>query len=559
MEKKKKDPKFTSTPASASQELDTNSEHLSKEEQNQSGVAFAAKNAVTSSPSHENASSLSQQYPSIMQWPYTPQHAAEQSLISRPSIPTQAPSPVILSRYQQLPHQQPYPIQPPPHLAQSTTPFWLPQRPGYHFSSTNTPASYQPLTPLGTADANWQVSTLNGGGTSSNNQQQMPGFCYHIGYPYPGFPGPWDPSSWWCQTQQLQPACTYAYPGACSYFSSQPPPLPGCSATVEQHFQRGTIQLPAKLSQKHQQLWESQSAQNVQLWTVIGQLQSELADYKSRLLKLEAEASSAKVTGEEPTSQTIGTALAGQTSKRGRPKKPIPAVDALPSLDESHPRTRGRKPAVLKVQSETRTLNFEKECLNKVEDKGKANHSSATTQQEDDGKMTCAFINSSGDIEIDRSNPMMPPFHSQVHQDIPGVQVSSIGLNTSSDMKTSSDKPEDPKTAFSILYSHVRQIKTEGASGTYIEAATNSNLGWPSNISFEDCGRNVLNMSSQGFYDNGGVIRQVSKVIPGWSFGHEEDASRDLGDAAIGGPGKDVDVEDMEDASSGAEDCSIQR
>lgn len=161
----------------------------SKEEQNQSGVAFAAKNAVTSSPSHENASSLSQQYPSIMQWPYTPQHAAEQSLISRPSIPTQAPSPVILSRYQQLPHQQPYPIQPPPHLAQSTTPFWLPQRPGYHFSSTNTPASYQPLTPLGTADANWQVSTLNGGGTSSNNQQQMPGFCYHIGYPYPGFPG----------------------------------------------------------------------------------------------------------------------------------------------------------------------------------------------------------------------------------------------------------------------------------------------------------------------------------------------------------------------------------
>ena len=58
---------------------------------------------------------------------------------------------------------------------------------------------------------------------------------------------------------------SYAYPGACNYFSSQPPPLPGCSATVEQHFQRGTIQLPAKLSQKHHQLWENQSAQNVSI------------------------------------------------------------------------------------------------------------------------------------------------------------------------------------------------------------------------------------------------------------------------------------------------------
>ena len=302
-----------------------------------------------------------------------------------------------------------------------------------------------------------------------------------------------------------------------------------------------------------------QSAQNVQMWTVIGQLQSELADYKSRLSKLEAEASSAKVAGEEPTSQAIGTALAGQTSKRGRPKKPVPPVDSLPSCDESHPRTRGRKPAVLKVQHETRTLNFEKECLNKVEDKVKANHSSATMQQEDHGKISCVFINSNDDIEIDRSNPMMPPFHNQIHQDNPGMQVGGIGLNSSSDMKTS-DKLEDPKTAFSIMYSHVRQIRTEGPSGTYIEAAANPNLGWPSNISFEDSGRNGLNISSQGFYDHGGVIRQVGKIIPGWGFVHEEEASRDLEDAAIGGgPGKEEDGEDMEGASSGAEDCSIQR
>lgn len=104
-----------------------------------------------------------------------------------------------------------------------------------------------------------------------------------------------------------------------------------------------------------------------------------------------------------------------------------------------------------------------------------------------------------------------------------------------------------------VFYLQVRPIKTEGASGIYMETAANACLGWPANICFENPGRNVLN---GGFYING---RQVGEANPLWSFVLEEDACRDLDAAAIGVPSKDEDGEDMEDASSGAEDCSIQR
>lgn len=68
--------------------------------------------------------------------------------------------------------------------------------------------------------------------------------------------GPWNPSSWWVQQQQSIPPFTYTNPGACGYFSS--PSVPGCSAASAPSSQRGIIQPPAKLSQKHQQLWEAQ-------------------------------------------------------------------------------------------------------------------------------------------------------------------------------------------------------------------------------------------------------------------------------------------------------------
>lgn len=68
----------------------------------------------------------------------------------------------------------------------------------------------------------------------------------------------WDPSTWCVQGQQSHFPCMYTSAGGYGYFSSMPPTLPGSSASVGQSFQRGTIRPTAKLSQKHQQLWEAQ-------------------------------------------------------------------------------------------------------------------------------------------------------------------------------------------------------------------------------------------------------------------------------------------------------------
>lgn len=70
--------------------------------------------------------------------------------------------------------------------------------------------------------------------------------------------GPWDPSSWWAHGQQSQPSFNYTSPGGYGYFSSAPPAMPNCSATFGESSQRGIIRPTAKLSQKHQQLWEAQ-------------------------------------------------------------------------------------------------------------------------------------------------------------------------------------------------------------------------------------------------------------------------------------------------------------
>lgn len=69
--------------------------------------------------------------------------------------------------------------------------------------------------------------------------------------------GPWDPSSWYAQGQQSQLPSTYTSPGGYGYASAMPPSSPGCTVSLGQ-LQRGIIRPLAKLSQKHQQLWEAQ-------------------------------------------------------------------------------------------------------------------------------------------------------------------------------------------------------------------------------------------------------------------------------------------------------------
>ncbi|KAA8531509.1 hypothetical protein F0562_006138 [Nyssa sinensis] len=541
MEKKRNDYKFSSTTC---QEANETNDLSCKEDQNQPG---GGKNATIGSSSHENAPSLNQQFQPIVQWPYTTQPAVEQSpLISKPCIPDQSASPIILSMWQQSQHQQPNPTaqqfqqnQPPPHLVQSAMPFWLPQRPAYHLAGTNVPCSYNPFTPVGTSDVNWQGPSITGGGISAINQPQIPSFCYHVGYPYPG---PWDPSSWWGQPQTPS---TYTFPGACNYFSSPSQPVSGCSAAAAESFQKGIIRPPPKLSQKHQQLWEAQSAENVQLWAVVGHLQSELADYKSRLMKLEADILSLKSTAEEPAAHGTGTSLAGLPSKRGRPKRAIASVNVLPSPEEFRSRARVRKPAPCNAQYEARELNFEKVCLSKVEDKEKAFNSIANIHQVKGDKNATVYTNNSGNNQISGSGPAFD-------NHIPGLQISGVGLN-SSDLIRSDDKTEDSKAAFSFLTQHVKGIESKDASASYVGTINNGNFGWPSNIPLQDCGRGLLNISCQSFYNDGSVTGQGEKS--GWSFVNGDDSSISLANAAVGSP-KDKDEETEDDDISGAEDIA---
>ncbi|OMO56370.1 hypothetical protein CCACVL1_26591 [Corchorus capsularis] len=364
MEKKKKKQQKLAT--SSGQEPDSN-DLLGKEDENQSKEALAAKNTITDSLSEEDLSSFNEQYQhnNILQWTCSKptQNAAEQASLN-PS-PWQQVASLQPNSSNHLVHQS----QPTLHLAQSNTPFWLQQRPSFPF-----PATFQPFTSITTVDGSWQPSAILGG-TTSRSQQQVP-ICYHYG-PYPGFPGPWDPSSCWGHGQQSQPSFNCTFPGAYGYFSSAPPPTPNCSVTFGESSQRGIIRPTVKLSQKHQQLWEAQSIENVQLWSVIGQLQSEVADYKSRLTKLEAQVSSLKLSPDDPNTRVDRT-------KRGRPKRSVVSVDVSASPDESHPRAKARKRAATKAQPEARVLVFDNVALSNLEDRQKTVRSSSSNQKDND-------------------------------------------------------------------------------------------------------------------------------------------------------------------------------
>ncbi|KAJ9170495.1 hypothetical protein P3X46_018600 [Hevea brasiliensis] len=485
MERKKKDHRI----ASATTHERGSNDLLRKEEQNQSTVAFATKSMGATNPSHDDAPSLNQQSPSILQWPCcpcTPQINGERpSSSSKPCVSAQSPS-IAVSQWHQLPH---LPLNPAshqghalPHLAQSTTPFWLPQRPGYYMPGVNAP----------------HASGLVGGGTSSKDHNQFPDFCYQVGY---AFPGPWDPSSWCGHIQQSQPPSNYVFPGAYGYFSLQPPTVPDCSAPLGQSSQRGIIRAPEQLMQ---------SAENVQLWIVIGHLQSELADYKSHVTKLESEVSFLKQAMEESTAHVTGTAVSRQVSKRGRPRRSVALVDALPSPDGSQPQVRGRK-----------ACSLEKVILNKAEHK----------------------------MAINGSNVIVPSFPNQVPQEISQTQMSGVEKN---DGKTG-----DINDAFTVMNQEAKGMDNRiGFLASFLGARNNGSLGWPYTIIREGSETNDLNKSSQSFNNYGSAIRQGGRVIPGWSFVNEEDASEELEDA-VATSAKDENEEEMEDdATSGGEEIT---
>ncbi|XP_052195383.1 uncharacterized protein LOC127803299 [Diospyros lotus] len=536
MEKKRKDCKLV---FAASEEANGPNEILRKEDLNQSSVVHAAgKNVITASSSQDNAPSLNNQPQPVVQWQHTAQCVMDHqfNLIPNPCLPTQSPSPTFISQWQP-PHPH-YQQQNPsthqvqhsqfsPHLAQPVVPFLLAQRPGYHS-----------VAPVGTTEISWQGPTTAGGGISSGNQPQIPSFCYHVNYPYPGFPGPWDPTSWWAHAQL--PACTYAIPGGCGYISSLPSLMPGCSAPSSQLSQRGIIQPPEKLSQKHQRLWEAQSAENIQLWAVVGRLQSELADYKSRLMKLESEVFlSVKPTVAESKALGTGTHLAGRSSKRGRPKKPIASADAVCSPDDSRPRARGRKPAVRNVALEIKEINLRKESIIKH----KENQCHSSIQHQNDINIENNLTNCCCGMEISGT---IPTFDSRIHQHVPGLNPCSSSIFN--------NKIGDPGPEFSILPHRVKGVERKGALLDVPGTMGSESFVWTSNISSENCRRDPVNVGTRDCYNEVNVVGEGRNFMVGWNFRNEEGASAATQNAAAESPKDEEEMED--DGSSAAEDAA---
>lgn len=132
-----------------------------KEDQNQSSVGLAAEKYRTISiSSHDNVPSLNHHFQPVVHWPYTTLYAME---LQSPIV--QSPSPAA----HQVQHGLPL-----LHLAQQTMPVW----PDNTLSGVNAHVSYQPF-------------AMTGGGVPASNHAPIPSYCYHFGYPFPGFPGNW--------------------------------------------------------------------------------------------------------------------------------------------------------------------------------------------------------------------------------------------------------------------------------------------------------------------------------------------------------------------------------
>ncbi|WCJ32067.1 hypothetical protein M5689_013511 [Euphorbia peplus] len=436
-------------------------------------------------------------------------NAQNQQYSSNPCASSRSPPTVPVTQlHHQLPHltsnQHGYP---PSNQPQS---FWMPphQHPG-----GNGPPFFHSFPPH--QYPNWQP----------NDHTHVPNLHNQVGYAYPPCPGPWDPSSWWGR-----PPLAYAFPGSYSQVSQHHPMTPPCSTPSEQSSERGIIKPLAKLSQKHLQPWEAQSAENVKVWTVIDQLQSELSDFKSRVVKLEEEISSLKQTKGEPI--TCVTSTGGQPAKRGRRKRSAALVDALPSLDEPRPCTQGRK---------IREPIFEKVILSKAENNVIPVHLAALAQQ-GKGKVSNLMIGEGKGLNcsvINGSNATMPSFHNQVHKENAIMQNGGIDSN---------GKVADANDTFAIL---TKGMDHRTALASCHSASNNGSLGWPYPYAIlppQANGNIIANMNPES------VSKQGEKVNGGPGVVSEEDASGEPDDAMAAKAEDDNDEEMGEDESSSGEE-----
>ncbi|KAJ8765489.1 hypothetical protein K2173_014611 [Erythroxylum novogranatense] len=499
MERKRKEQKVSSgTP--------DHDDLQNKEEGNHPNVGpVSESNRGESPPPSDNVALLRQQNPSDLQWSYAAPNTGEQHS-SYPGRCLTPPSPhsFAVNQWHQLPYLQLNAnghLQPPP--LQTASHFWPPHHPGYYLPGMNAPAIYHPLT---TMDAHWQIPAAIGDGTSLKSYTQTPNFSYQVCYPYPGFPAlPWDPMSWGTHSQQSQPTLPCTLPGAYGNFSAQLSAMHGCSASSGQPSQRGAIRPSAKLSQKHHQLWETQSAENVQLWVAVSKLQSELADHKDHVKRLETKVSSLKEALEASKPHDTGISVPARASKRGRPRRSITSVDGLQSL-ATQPQTRGRKPTQSKFEHEGRLI-YEKVVLNKV---GNKENNCITTQQE-----------VGSNILATASNVTLPSFHNQYKEEMASIQMSEVGLKT-----------EDLNNGDTAkLFQQANGINGMNAlSSGCLGLRNNGNFRLSSCLISAEGEKDVLNVSSQSFYNNDSVPGNDGRITPDWSFANEDDASEQFED-----------------------------
>ncbi|ERN14216.1 hypothetical protein AMTRI_Chr13g90150 [Amborella trichopoda] len=528
MEKKKK----KDTPKSNPQPGTTDSGI--KDDQTQTvGASMIKRTSRTGSPSNDNLNALNQnQFPPVLQWPYTPQPTIEHSTIVKHSPLTQNPLPY-------LNHRKPLNL----NQAQQASGFW-PPRPEF----PSGPGAYFPSAPPPTiTESNWQAPTVLG--ASSGNEHAAPAYCYHGGYSYPmGFPGPWDPSTWWGQPQTQSPYVYPPPPHPPPYVYLPPPhPMTEGSAVV-QPYQRGVIRPPAGLSQKHQRLWEAQSAENVHLWTALRRLETEIASYRVKITKLESMLQSLKP---QQDAGIEGSTL--QTTRKGRTKRSTaPMANTLNSPENIQPRPRGRRP---KGPAEAKEqLNPEKEISHKADDREQA--FSPIAQQESEQKIPMILTNGGG-FELNGSNKPIPSldfqnmvsYQNQVNQETVGNQISAFVTKPTSEMPGKRNTDEQ-KSLFFMPGQVVKGAESSDHASMSFRGVGNGVHGWPqAMMQSENCARNIMDMRSHLFYDHGNALRQGNKVLSGWSCVGEEDQ-----DDAEQSRKEDGDDEEMEDDSSSAVD-----
>lgn len=294
-----------------------------------------------------------------------------------------------------------------------------------------------------------------------------------------------------------------------------------------------------------------QSAENVQLWSMIGELQGELADYKGRLSKLEAEISSLRSAATDEPAVEVGNGsitVRGQPTKRGRSKRAIAPVGSQPPLQA---RTRGRKRAIARTKVEEAKPTFlGKDSLNKVDDKHKDFTSFDITEQEKNG-ISPAINQNNGIMEIDDGTLKMPASEdNQVIQQCPESQSRGIEFKPASLLKSNYEGNQSSKNTCLILSQDTKGSSTIAMSVILIHVK--KKFIWSLGIISQDSEQNDFSIASPSIYTNGNVSRQG---ITRWNFKHEDEAA-ELGFPAVGHKRENEEMAD--EFSSGPEEIETQ-